>query len=187
MHILSNIEFYNTPCGDVVVKEVDEPARILHQEQDRELIEEMLAIIHDRYPQAHKSLMELYSKSSMNRYYYEFRVVHRFIRCNFGEFDQLNYDINALGQFNFEEVKCPLRGECALEGIVCKPDIELNLTEREMDVFRLIAANMKTEDIAAKLFLSKFTIIRHRENIKARLGLRDIPEMITYWHVHHLK
>lgn len=186
MYILSNIEFYNTPCGDVIIKEVGQPARVL-KEQDRELIAEMLAIISDRYPQSHRALMDLYSKSSMNRTYYEYRVVHRFIRCNFGEFDQLNYDINAFGQFNFEEVKCPLRGECPLEGVVCKPEIDLNLTDREMEVFRLIASNMKTEEIAAKLSISKFTIIRHRENIKARLGLHDIPEMITYWHVNHLK
>lgn len=181
-----NIEFYNTPEGDVMVKEVGQAATIL-KEQDRDIISYMLCVINDRYPKAYKVLMELYSKSSMNRTYYEFRVVHRFVRCNFGEYDQYTYDIDASGNFIFEEVKCPLRGECHLEGIVCKPEIDTNLTDREMEVYRLIVANIRTEDIAIRLSLSKFTIIRHRENIKARLGLHDIPEMIIYWHVNHLK
>lgn len=183
---LSNVEFYNTPEGDVVVKEVGQACYTL-SEMSREIITYMLSIIDDRYPKAHKALMELYSKRTMNRIHYEFSVVHRFIRCNFGEYDQYNYDINAFGQFVFEEVKCPLRGECPLEGVVCKPELDTHLTEREMEIFRLIVANKKTDEIAFELSISRFTIIRHRENIKARLNLRYIPELITYWHVNHLK
>lgn len=186
MEKICNIEFYNTPEGEVMIKEVGKAATLL-KEQDRDIISYMLCIISDRYPKAYKALMELYSKSSMNRVYYEYRVAHRFIRCNFGEYDQYNFDINAFGQFVFEEVKCPLRGECPLEGIVCKPELDTHLTEREMEVYRLIVTNKKTDEIAFALSISRFTIIRHRENIKARLGLHDIPELITYWHVNHLK
>ncbi len=186
MYKLCNIEFYNTPDGDVMIKAINEPARPL-KDNDYDIISYMLTTISDRYPKAYAALMELYSKRTMNKKFFEFSVVHRFIRCNFGEYDQYNHDIDANGNFIFEEVKCPLRGECQQEGVVCKPEIDTTLTEREMEVFRLIASNMRTEDIAEKLNLSKFTIIRHRENIKARLGLHDIPELITYWHVNHLK
>ena len=81
---ISNIEFYNTPEGDVMMKEFGQPAVVL-KEADRPTIEHMLAVIRDRYPKAHARLMQLYSASTMNRWHYEFRVVHRFIRCNFGE------------------------------------------------------------------------------------------------------
>ena len=80
---ISNIEFYNTPEGDVMMKEFGQPAVVL-KEADRPTIEHMLAVIRDRYPKAHARLMQLYSASTMNRWHYEFRVVHRFIRCNFG-------------------------------------------------------------------------------------------------------
>lgn len=113
--LFSNIEFYNTPDGDIMLKEVGKPARPF-READRDIISELLAIIRDRYPKAHAALMELYSKSTMNRTYYEYRVVHRFIRCNFGEYDQYRLDINYRGQLQFEEVRCPLRGECRYEG-----------------------------------------------------------------------
>jgi len=177
-----NIEMYNTPEGDVMIKQISQPAHVL-KESDREFIASMLTIIRDRYTEAHEALMNLYSKSSMNKVFYEFRVVHRFIRCNFGEYDQYNLDIDACGRFVFEEVRCPLRGECPFEGIICKPKLDTHLTDRELEVFRYIAQNLTSEQVASKLSISKYTIDRHRENIKARLGLCSVPELITYWHV----
>lgn len=92
MNEIANIEFYNTPEGDVMMKELGRPAVVL-DENNRPTIECMLSVIRDRYPKAHTRLMQIYSSSTMNRWYYEFRVVHRFIRCNFGEYDQHNLDI----------------------------------------------------------------------------------------------
>lgn len=89
MSQITNIEFYNTPEGDVMMKEFGQPAVVL-KDSDRPTIEYMLSVIRDRYPKAHARLMQLYSASTMNRWHYEFRVVHRFIRCNFGEYDQYN-------------------------------------------------------------------------------------------------
>lgn len=64
--MLTNIEFYNTPEGDVIVKGVNEAARSL-KENDRDIIDYMLTVIRDRYPKAHAALMELYSKRTMNK------------------------------------------------------------------------------------------------------------------------
>ncbi len=93
---IANIEFYNTPEGEVMMKELNQPAVILG-EDNRSMIEYILSVIRDRYPKAHTRLMKLYSGSTMNRRYYEFRVVHRFIRCNFGEYDQ--HDLEAINPF----------------------------------------------------------------------------------------
>lgn len=187
MRLFTNIEFYNTPEGDVMIKELNKAARPF-QENDRELISEMLVLIRDRYPEAHKELMQLYSTSTMNRWHYEYKVVHRFIRCNFGEYDQYNLDIDNNGRFTFEEVRCPLRGECPLETVVCKPQLNTKLTEREMDVFRLIAeSNMQTEGIAQELNISPCTVNRHRENIKVKIGVNTIAEMVSYWNHYQMK
>lgn len=64
--MFQNIEFYNTPDGDVMIKAVNEPARRL-KENDYEFISEMLTIISDRYPKAHAALMKLYSTRTMNK------------------------------------------------------------------------------------------------------------------------
>lgn len=181
MDRLTNLEFYNTPEGSVMVKPVGQPAYEL-KETHRDVIDELLALVRDRYPKAHAALMELYSKSTMNRPYFEYRAVHRFVRCNFGGYDQNRIDIDHRGALQFEEVSCPLRGECRHEGVICRPELETRLTEREMEVFRLVAANLRTEDIAEELNISPRTVNRHRENIKAKTGTRSVAEMITYWH-----
>ena len=147
----------------------------------RQFLSELLAAIRDRYPKAHAALMELYSRSTMNRRWYEYRVVHRFIRCNLGEYDQYRLDINHRGQLQLEEVHCPLRGECRHEGVICKPQLDTRLTERELEVFRLIAQHLTAEDIAEELCISPCTVARHRENIKAKIGARSVAEMVEYW------
>lgn len=183
---LSNIEFYTTPEGEVMVKPVGQPAYVL-KDNCRDVICEMLAAIRERYPKAHDALMKLYSASSMNRIAYEYKVVHRFIRCNFGEYNQATIDINHNGAFQLEEVGCPLRGECPLEGKICKPELNTNLTDREMAVFRLYAKNLQTDQIADELYISPCTVNRHRENIKAKLKLNSVAEMVAYWYENSMK
>lgn len=51
------------------------------------------------------------------------------------------------------------------------------LSNRELQVFDLIGRGRNTKSIAAELHLSPHTIDRHRENIKAKLGLRNALEL----------
>ena len=180
MVLLSNIEFYTTPDGTVMYKESEKPVMQL-TEADRTIIEEILSAIRDRYPKAFKRLSELYTKSERNRIHFEFKMVHRFIRCNFGEYDQYKFDIDRNGRFCFEEVRCPLRGECIHEGTICKPELNTALTEREKEILALIGECMEGTDIAEELHISIATVNRHRENIKAKLGLKNVKEMIHYY------
>ena len=126
-------------------------------------------------------LAELYSRYERNRIHFEFKMVHRFIRCNFGEYDQYKFDIDRNGRFCFEEVRCPLRGECIHEGTICKPELNTALTEREKEILALIGECMEGTDISEELHISIATVNRHRENIKAKLGLKNVKEMIHYY------
>ena len=90
---LANIEFYNTPDGSVMYKENGQPVKLL-SENNRGIIEAIMTIIQQRYPIAFARLAELYSRYERNRIHFEFMMVHRFIRCNFGEYDQFKYDID---------------------------------------------------------------------------------------------
>ena len=118
--MLEKIEFYNCPDGSIIVKPCDKPM-YSYEQSNRALTESMLIIIRDLYPTAFEALAETYPRSERNREFYEYKIVHRFIRCNFGEYDALTYDISKSGDFNFEDVRCPMRGECMFEGIICKP------------------------------------------------------------------
>ncbi|QOV88961.1 response regulator [Humisphaera borealis] len=54
------------------------------------------------------------------------------------------------------------------------------LTDRELEVFRMIGAGMRVRDIAEKLFLSAKTIEAHREHIKEKLGLKTSAELLRF-------
>ena len=51
------------------------------------------------------------------------------------------------------------------------------LTDRELEVFRLIGQGLTTGAIATQLFLSTHTIDTHRENIKRKLNAKTALEL----------
>jgi DNA-binding NarL/FixJ family response regulator len=59
-----------------------------------------------------------------------------------------------------------------------------SLSDRELDVFRLIGQGIKTADIAEQLHLSVKTIETHRDRIRKKLDLRDgtdLAHVATQW------
>ncbi len=52
-----------------------------------------------------------------------------------------------------------------------------SLTNRELEVFRMIGEGLPSRTIAERLFLSPFTIDTHRENIKRKLDIRNAAEL----------
>ncbi|MFN9720977.1 MAG: response regulator [Planctomycetota bacterium] len=51
------------------------------------------------------------------------------------------------------------------------------LSNRELEVFRLIGQGHSSGAIAERLFLSRHTIDTHRENIKRKIGAKDAGEL----------
>ena len=95
--MLSNIEFYIGPDGSVNIKPLNEPMYVYEQDC-HDITNEMIVLIRDLYPKAFAALSTLYSKTERNKDLYEYRIVHRFIRCNLGEYDALTFDINDTGK-----------------------------------------------------------------------------------------
>jgi DNA-binding NarL/FixJ family response regulator len=58
------------------------------------------------------------------------------------------------------------------------------LSDREEEVTKLVAESHSTEAIAQLLSISPKTVERHRENILAKLGMRDRVEL-TRWAIRH--
>jgi DNA-binding NarL/FixJ family response regulator len=55
-----------------------------------------------------------------------------------------------------------------------------NLTDREFEVFQLIGQGMETKQLAKELHVSPKTIEVHRANIKAKLKIKSMAELIRY-------
>jgi DNA-binding NarL/FixJ family response regulator len=54
------------------------------------------------------------------------------------------------------------------------------LTDRELEVFRLIGAGQSVREIADKLCLSVKTVEAHREHIKEKLSLKTSAELLRF-------
>jgi DNA-binding CsgD family transcriptional regulator len=52
------------------------------------------------------------------------------------------------------------------------------LTERELEILKLVADGLPTTEIAERLFISPATVEKHRKNMVARLGVRDMMALV---------
>lgn len=54
------------------------------------------------------------------------------------------------------------------------------LTKRESEIVKLIVDGYTSQEIAEKLFISYFTVGKHRKNILAKLNLKNTAELVRY-------
>ena len=59
----------------------------------------------------------------------------------------------------------------------CEP---ISISERELEILQYIAEGMTTKQIATKLHLSFHTVMTHRKNMMAKLGLNNTAGLIVY-------
>lgn len=176
---LKSIEFYN--YDDQLMahfKKSDTHVKVTEKER-KTIITPVIAMMELDYPEALEALQKEYKKSAMYRDYYEYRIVNRFLRCNYGEIDN-KLDIDADGGYNFERVSCPLRGDCKLENVVCNPTLNTKISLSEMRVITLWYKGMSISDIADMLSLSEHTCRNHTRNAMTRLGLHGKAELFKY-------
>jgi DNA-binding NarL/FixJ family response regulator len=60
------------------------------------------------------------------------------------------------------------------------PELFTQLTEREIDIIRLITKELSSQEIAEKLFISPKTVETHRHNILRKLGVKNSVGIIKY-------
>lgn len=60
------------------------------------------------------------------------------------------------------------------------PDDDIILSEREIEVIKLISDGMTNKEIADSLFLSTHTVNTHRKNIMMKLGIKNTAGIVIY-------
>ncbi len=58
--------------------------------------------------------------------------------------------------------------------------VNTNLSEREIDVLKLLAVGKSNKEIAEELFISIHTVISHRKNISSKLGVKSTAALVIY-------
>jgi DNA-binding CsgD family transcriptional regulator len=173
MTTLKNIEFYTDPYNNVLI--ADGNGVRTYTFEDHDITAMMFARIEEDYPEAFKALTEFYQRSIPNVPYFRWLVVCRFIRCNFSLYDRKT-DIDACGVFQLEEVQCPLRGECKLDGVVCRAKLNNKLTARQEEVMRHYCEGLTYQEIAERLYISPETVKTIKRDAFRKVGVHDINE-----------
>ena len=61
-----------------------------------------------------------------------------------------------------------------------KEDNKAKLTNKEIEIIKLLAKGLTTKDIANKIFISHHTVTTHRKNILNKLGFKNTSELVMY-------
>lgn len=152
-------------------------------ETKTELVKYILEIVRSRYPEAYKTLEEIYAKSAHNQSYFQFLMARRFCKCNFCRLDTTEFDVEDVdseGKFNFEKVECPMRGECSYEGVICMPKFNSKLSTAEKRVMEVLYRGASEQEAARELYLSPHTIHQHVKSVYVKLGVHKLSEFIAY-------
>lgn len=181
---MEGLEFY-TFNSELWYRTADGTTDIV-DESKTDVIQSLLSRIRDMYPTAYQALKEEYRNSAANIPYYQYLMVRRFCKCNFGKLDTTTIDIGSNGNFNFEKVDCPLRGECKFEGVICCPKFNSKLSKAEERVMSLYYQGFNKEEIACKLYLSVETVKNHIKSSYLKLGVHEKSEFVKYANQHNL-
>jgi DNA-binding CsgD family transcriptional regulator len=102
--------------------------------------------------------------------------------CLYGGLDK-HPDIVDGQLIDSEYWNCPRRAQCKHNGKVCSPlltETGKSLTERQVDVLKLIAEGQYDKEIADTLQISEHTVTTHTKNIRIKTGLDRKPELVGF-------
>ncbi len=88
-------------------------------------------------------------------------------------FDEIIY-------INDDEEKIFNKLEKIVESDVQVQDEDVAISQRELDVIRLVALGKSNKEIAEELFISIHTVISHRKNITNKLGIKSVSGLTIY-------
>jgi two-component system response regulator NreC len=68
----------------------------------------------------------------------------------------------------------------AIGGLALANAEDAVLTDRELEVLRLVALGHTNSEIATKMYISPRTVETHRANLQSKLGITGRPELVRY-------
>lgn len=171
-----NLEFFTGSDGHVWFRDINGCQRL--STKNVELLDYMMDRIYRVFPGTYKRLQSMYKESECNKYYFKFRCVERFIRCNMGDDNAQKLDVTD-NLFNLEVVQCPLRGICKDEGVLCKPSPDSAFSPAEKKVAELYSEGCTINEIAHQQQKSVSTVNNQLWNICKKFGVSTRREIVN--------
>ena len=106
--------------------------------------------------------------------------VKKFISPEVTESELKNLAADIFSETLFLDSKVKERYEFSPEDAFKNTCAELNISEREVEIIKLIAEGFINKEIADKLFLSTHTVNTHRKNILAKLGVSNATGIVIF-------
>ena len=145
---------------------------------------ETSSFIREHYPDTKVLVLTMYNDQSFIRKLIEVGV-SGYILKNKGKeelAEAINDIANGKTYFGREVTNTLISG--IQEVIKKKPEKEIPLTKREVDVIRLIADGLSTPQIADRLFIAHSTVETHRRNLIDKTGVPNSKTLIK-WAIQH--
>lgn len=175
---MENVEFRTSPNGEVYYKIEGQKEQRLTK-FSKEIVEPLVTIIRNRFPECYARLALLYKENASE-------MCGRFVRCNFGEHDLLTQDVEE-DILNFEEVRCPLRGICKDENVICKPKSVAQLSETQKNIVKLYINGYTMEEIAKIMGKNRDNIKTQLLRVKGKLHVDSCRDIIKVFRLGHIK
>lgn len=93
------------------------------------------------------------------------------------EFEEAIRKVAAGGEYFSSEVAAVLLGRKNPEQV---PEALRQLSDREMEIIKLVAEGLSSNEIGEKLFISPRTVDTHRNNILQKLDLPNIASLVSF-------
>ncbi|WP_017747885.1 response regulator transcription factor [Scytonema hofmannii] len=113
---------------------------------------------------------------------YHYLVIH--LEHNIENSTEANLTLSAKVSLTPEMIQFAVNGElCAIvvsesDRLDTKSDISLLLTERELQIVKLVALGKPNKQIASQLYISEWTVSTHLRRIFAKLGVDSRAAMV---------
>jgi len=123
--------------------------------------------IKETYPETYDKLVDLFGglKTDLSK------RIKQFLSCNFSLKDDMP-DIDDHFNFNIENIFCPAKINKICTLGICNPKITNELSKCEKLVLRFFCIGMSEDEIAEKLFISRYTVHNHINNMYSKTGIK---------------
>ncbi len=137
--------------------------------------------VQKRFPEVKIAILTMHQEKALIQKFLEFGVKGYFLKTIAKE--ELVHAITTIAKggeyFPSDVTKALLKKQNIVPDVTQSP-LLAELTEREIEIIRLISQGLSNKDLAEKLFISPRTADTHRTNIMRKLGLHNVAEMVRF-------